>query len=684
MGFTPFARVRNITLDNLKQFLAMYPDLLYDTEWREIRDDLEGKMKGYARSYYQQACQLGLEDRSNEARFRFQKYLLSFDDENLKRYLIFWFKTYYAPNPFVKGSDEDPVALLYCAYAEKILEAENHTIDFDAVHEEICGDGKSADIEFNTFRSFGYPIECHTEETSHLLMVAPENIEALRNEVAFIKKEFPIDDTINKGTFFDRFSYRRFAKFWHIRNNQPAMVTRDGAVNYAVTGQRREQFMDWMKHSRFTVSSKDATIEKVSAYKESTIMNYINLLSQFPDGDDTINVLESTDTEKLDMLEKNSDKPYRAALSAYLLFLHHEQPQALLGESTADYKSKSSVQNAIAPHTKIEEPPVPPVDVTAPHLNQPLNWILFGAPGTGKSFDLMRAQEEHFPDAASFERVTFHPAYSYAQFFGTYKPVSEGKELYYQFVPGPFITMLLRALQHPDRNYLLIIEEINRADVAAVFGDVFQLLDRDADGRSVYDINIPEDLKRYLQDHHETQGDHEVYLYHGLLQGALRDGKLYIPANMYLWATMNSADQGVMPLDTAFKRRWTFTYVGVDITDKEKRKEAEFGPFELADGSYTWLQIRDRINARLKVIGGITEDRLLGPFFMQKVNIPDGDAEAFIRLFQSKVLMYLFQDIAQYADSEIFASHYVTYSDLCQAFRDKGMAIFPAGGAQEG
>lgn len=660
MGFTPFARVRNVTLDNLKQFLAMYPDLLYDTSWQDMRAELDSRMKGYVKSYYQQACQLGLEDRSDESKFRFQKYLLTFDDAALRRYLVFWFKTYYAPNPFVQDDGEDPAVLLYCAYAEKVLAASEHVIDFAQAHEEICGDGKSTDIEYNCFKSFADPLACREENGRKLLAVDAERVAELRAEIDFIQKNFPIDDCINKGTFFDRFSYRRYARFYHIRPEHQAAVVRDAGASYDLARTMREKFRQWLMHSRYTVSSRDAIYEQVHAYSKNTVDSYISSLGQLPDeAGEFLDAFSCTDAARLGALLEQADAAHRRALAAYLVFLHHEQPQSLpeAGQETPDAGKT--------------EPPVPPAKVTAPRLPVAFNRILFGAPGTGKSYQLKKEQEEYFPLAEQFERVTFHPAYSYAQFFGTYKPVSEGEKLFYQFVPGPLLHMLLRALLHPERNYLLIIEEINRADVAAVFGDVFQLLDRDGAGRSEYDIDIPEDLRRYLQDHHEAVNGQDTYIYQGLLAGALRAGKLYLPANLYLWATMNSADQGVMPLDTAFKRRWQFTYIGVD----DNQEQADFGPFELADGSYTWLQARARVNQRLKAVGDITEDRLLGPFFLRAANAPD--QQHFCELFQSKVLMYLYQDVAKYAGSEIFDQTYTTYSELCHAFMENGLAIFP-------
>lgn len=167
-------------------------------------------------------------------------------------------------------------------------------------------------------------------------------------------------------------------------------------------------------------------------------------------------------------------------------------------------------------------------------LNLPHNRIIFGAPGTGKSFYLNKQRELNFAEDA-YERVTFHPNYSYAQFVGSYKPISiqeniDGKltnEIQYKYVPGPFLRVLVQALINPQKNYLLLIEEINRANVAAIFGDVFQLLDREQDGASTYPIAISEDMRQFFT----SKG--------------INISNLFLPQNLYIWATMNSADQGV-------------------------------------------------------------------------------------------------------------------------------------------
>ena len=138
---------------------------------------------------------------------------------------------------------------------------------------------------------------------------------------------------------------------------------------------------------------------------------------------------------------------------------------------------------------------------------------------------------------------------------------SDGRSIRYDFVPGPFMRVYVDALKsgrtEAPQPHLLLIEEINRAKVAAVFGDVFQLLDRDDDGVSEYEIQASEDIRRYLAS--QLGGDADNYK------------KIRIPNNMFIWATMNSADQGVFPMDTAFKRRWNFTYLGIDDNDKDIR-----------------------------------------------------------------------------------------------------------------
>ena len=310
----------------------------------------------------------------------------------------------------------------------------------------------------------------------------------------------------------------------------------------------------------------------------------------------------------------------------------------------------------------------------------PRNRILFGAPGTGKSFTLNHEKDLLLAEGGEYERVTFHPDYSYANFVGTYKPVpckdSDGKDaITYSYVPGPFMRTYVKALQNSrtdaPKPFLLVIEEINRANVAAVFGDVFQLLDRGDDEVSEYPIQASEDIKKYLAG--ELGGNPDDY------------AEIRIPDNMFIWATMNSADQGVFPMDTAFKRRWDFTYLGIDDSEAGIVGKKVI----LGQGDYCriveWNALRKAINNELLTYK-VNEDKLMGPYFISKKNLPEGemiDPAVFTHIFKNKVIMYLFDDAAKQKRITLFGGcdekAKNQYSKICREFDTKGVYIFCEG-----
>ena len=293
------------------------------------------------------------------------------------------------------------------------------------------------------------------------------------------------------------------------------------------------------------------------------------------------------------------------------------------------------------------------------------NKIFFGAPGTGKSFKLNEEKEKLIYSERDYERVTFHPDYSYAQFVGSYRPVpdeEDGKKtISYEYVAGPFMRILSKAIENSRSSYprpfLLVIEEINRANMAAVFGDVFQLLDRDKEDNSQYPINLSKEMKDYLEKIHYDLD------------------YIKIPYNMFIWATMNSADQGVFPMDTAFKRRWDFEYI--DINNEEtKIKDISF---RVKDEDINWNNLRKSINNFL-LKNNINEDKLLGPFFVSNIQeFKNDSSKDFKETFKSKVLMYLFEDAAKSIKYTVFDSipkEKLSYSHICTKFESKGIDIF--------
>ena len=326
-------------------------------------------------------------------------------------------------------------------------------------------------------------------------------------------------------------------------------------------------------------------------------------------------------------------------------------------------------------NSEAEETYMPLVFNTEIETKYERNRIVFGAPGTGKSYELKEDCEDLLKDTnGSYERVTFHPDYSYSQFVGTYKPVMGADEkIRYAFVPGPFMRVYVEALKsgrtENPQPHLLLIEEINRAKVAAVFGDVFQLLDRDDDGVSEYEIQASEDIRKYLAS--QLKGDPDNYQ------------KIRIPNNMFIWSTMNSADQGVFPMDTAFKRRWNFEYLGIN---ENEEKISGIGKIELAgsDEPIEWNILRRAINAKMSSDQfKINEDKLMGPFFLSKKVIASDengmivDTDKFVAAFKSKVIMYLYEDAVKQGKHRFFdGCDNSKYSSVCDAFDEIGMGIF--------
>lgn len=325
------------------------------------------------------------------------------------------------------------------------------------------------------------------------------------------------------------------------------------------------------------------------------------------------------------------------------------------------------------------------------------NLIFFGAPGTGKSHKLKDLSKQHFAEG-NIRRITFHPDYTYAQFVGCYKPTeiqqpkinSDGKQLVdgsgkaifenvitYNFVPGPLLLTYISAIKDPTSDYLLVIEEINRANPAAAFGDIIQLLDRKNNGWSEYDISTPEEMRSFLK----------IKLMSDLANGESfcaaeylseeerirhRSDKIALPPNMYIWATMNSADQGVFPMDTAFKRRWEFRYIGIDDGSNVIRNNLV--PVGTPTKLIRWDDLRRSVN-KVLLAAGINEDKLLGPFFISPSQLRE--QEKFSDIFKSKVLLYLFEDAAKMRLSKVFSiEEDLTYSNLCSCFDEIGERIF--------
>ena len=338
--------------------------------------------------------------------------------------------------------------------------------------------------------------------------------------------------------------------------------------------------------------------------------------------------------EEFKQYEKTGSNQYSNALKTYMRFLY----------------AKEIFQNEAK---KIKAP-----------SNLTLQQIYYGAPGTGKSKAI-----NDLTFGEDVIRTTFHPDSDYASFVGTYKPITEevvlrdcyGKKVIddetkevvkeeriaYKFIPQAFLEAYVKAWKKlgSGKKQYLIIEEINRGNCAQIFGDLFQLLDRNEYGFSDYPIIADKDMQKYLEKEFEgweiTNKDkiNQLYGEANMVSLIMRGERLVLPSNLYIWATMNTSDQSLFPIDSAFKRRWDWKYVPI----REGRDKATNAPLNwyinTGDKQYDWWSFISKVN---KLIGSLTnsEDKKLGYFFCKAKN---GEIDA--DLFVSKVIFYLWNDV---------------------------------------
>ena len=321
------------------------------------------------------------------------------------------------------------------------------------------------------------------------------------------------------------------------------------------------------------------------------------------------------------------------------------------------------------------------------HTGKHLQVIYYGAPGTGKSFTI-----DSITDDENSVRTTFHPDSDYASFVGAYKPTMENapinsiygesvqfatgknghpgteKKIVYKYVPQAFLKAYVAAWSDLTKPYFLIIEEINRGNCAQIFGDLFQLLDRNNAGSSSYAIHADEDISQFLcsdnkgfaslsEDQKDAIRAFVLYKDNGKTQDIgqdILDGRLLLlPPNLYIWASMNTSDQSLFPIDSAFKRRWNWKYMPIEYhpIDKKTQQPIEW-KFQIGDTFYSWGEFLGKINPEIYTLTE-SSDKQMGYFFAKADNATGIISED---VFLNKVLFYLWTDVFKDFDvsSELF------------------------------
>lgn len=312
-----------------------------------------------------------------------------------------------------------------------------------------------------------------------------------------------------------------------------------------------------------------------------------------------------------------------------------------------------------------------------PPLDESLQIIFYGAPGTGKSH---RIDNDSRVTDDNTIRTTFHPDTDYSTFVGAYKPTMDDvpvnaivgttvhhakrvdnekvyeKKIVYKYVPQAFLKAYVAAWSDLDKPFFLVIEEINRGNCAQIFGDLFQLLDRNNTGSSSYSIHADEDIARFLAEDEKgfanlAEEKKEAIRSFVLVKDSgkteaigkaiLSGEKLLLPPNLYIWATMNTSDQSLFPIDSAFKRRWNWEYIPIDYYAKDWQ-------FQIGEKRYSWSDFLLRINPLIYTLTQ-SSDKQMGYFFAKADKKTDDSLKEnnliSEKVFLNKVLFYLWNDV---------------------------------------
>lgn len=292
------------------------------------------------------------------------------------------------------------------------------------------------------------------------------------------------------------------------------------------------------------------------------------------------------------------------------------------------------------------------------------NILLYGVPGCGKSFYVEKNYESKVQEGFTI-RVVFHPDYTYSDFVGQLMPVLKEvknaqdvkeEKLQYDFVPGPFTRILQLAEIHKDQQCLLIIEELNRGNAPAIFGEIFQLLDRNDDGTSKYAIYNRE-ISKELYDNEQQEKPNEP---------------IKLPPNLTIVATMNTSDQNVFTMDTAFQRRWQMKHIPNRFTGESlDEKTINHVAKHLPNSEISWGVFAQTINKKMHTANlgfGGTEDKSLGVYFATDNDLDDAER------FAEKVLKYLWDDAFKLGRKELFNDCSQGLSAVIEAYEDAAKA----------
>lgn len=396
----------------------------------------------------------------------------------------------------------------------------------------------------------------------------------------------------------------------------------------------RENLLTYLNQLKF-----EYVYQKFNSYKDASLgawdENY-NQIKELSDADFAMHLYKFTDTSRYyvradeDIFKRIFRKIAIPKLTNVIFIKDTDNKTVTLTlELNLDYENTADENG----ETIAEEP----VNEGAENI------LLYGVPGCGKSHTI---KTEYCDNDDYMERAVFHPDYTYSDFVGQILPKVDDGHIEYRFEPGPFTRILKKAIENRNESFYLVVEEINRGNAPAIFGDIFQLLDRGADGCSEYGVSN-ENVASYVYDDVTT--------------------KIKIPGNLFVLATMNTSDQNVFTLDTAFKRRWTMRMIENNID------ACEYANHQICAWGITWGIFAKTINQKIIELGEnnlSNEDNRLGAYFIREADLNDAER------FGEKVLMYLWNDAFKFDHDKVFKTEYRTLDELIAGFIRVGFAVF--------
>lgn len=498
-----------------------------------------------------------------------------------------------------------------------------------------------------------------------------------------------IDDIDKNSLKEEKYSKFKHLLSWFVKqlniNNNLEEGIRTSGQGYKDGSAIRELYKEWRDYGNFTL---DCSIQ--SGYLSTSKANYIHKTRT------GINICPNfnTTTKEVLSLSLNPFGYDPAALSEVATLLMNKEyliedlslfdgnePNNKVKELFDDY---CDFIDALSPKSKENED----IDYdNCDRLHIGTNIILYGVPGAGKSYTI---ENEYSDEDTKKERVVFHPDYTYSDFVGQILPKSENGDVTYQFMPGPFTKIVDEAYHNPNKKFILVIEEINRGNAPAIFGDIFQLLDRDGK-KEIKDEDgnlIPN--KNYCASSYGIINADIAKIVYGD-----ENHEIKIPSNMSIICTMNTSDQNVFTLDTAFQRRWNMRLIE-NVFKKDTPEEKEFAEKPILDTDISWEEFCEAINKLiLEKNQNMTssEDKRLGTHFVNiddlvEVKVEDMEdwsddldekskeilrkqAALRNRRFPEKVIKYLWDDAFKFYRDEIFRGEYDSLEKIIRKFSDE-------------